>query len=44
MPFGVVNGISHQMDVLNGVHIPQGEGKGREFQGFSPLLVLMAYF
>jgi len=36
VPFGVVNGVGRGMGVLDGVHIPKGEG---EVSGlFSPLV------
>ena len=26
LSFGVVNGVGHGIDILDGVHVPQGEG------------------
>jgi len=42
MPFGVVSGVGRGIGVLDGGHVPQGEGKVSG-GGFAPL-VWMAYF
>ena len=36
MPFGMVIGVGQGMGVLDGVHVPQGEGEVLGF--FSPLV------